>query len=255
MTLQILTIPCLADNYAYLAHDPTTGETAAVDVPEAAPIIKALENKGWTLSHILLTHHHWDHIEGLSHLLAAAPAKVVGAKADANRLPPLDIAVSEGNGFMFGGEECHVIDVSGHTVGHIAFHFPLSKIVFTGDSLMALGCGRVFEGTLPQMWQSLCKLAALPTDTVVCSGHEYTQANAKFALTVDPGNSALISRANAVDAARKKGQPTVPSTLKEEQETNPFLRASDPEIQANLGMSGADPRDVFAEIRTRKDRF
>ncbi len=255
MALQLLTIPCLSDNYAYLLHDPASGETAAVDVPEAGPMIKALENKGWTLSHILLTHHHWDHIEGLEKLLAAAPAQVVGAMADAGRLPPLDIAVSEGESFIFGGEECHVIDVSGHTVGHVAYHFPLSKIVLTGDSLMALGCGRVFEGTFPQMWASLCKLAALPEDTIVCSGHEYTQANAKFALTVDPGNLALISRAKTVDAARAKGLPTVPSTLKEELETNPFLRAGNAKIQANLGMSGADPGEVFAEIRRRKDRF
>jgi len=255
MALQILTIPCLSDNYAYLAHDPATGKTAAIDVPDAGPMIKALENNGWTLSHILLTHHHWDHIEGLAELLAAAPAQVVGAKADAKRLPPLDIAVSEGDSFMIGDEECHVIDVSGHTVGHIAFHASESKIVFTGDSLMALGCGRVFEGTYPQMWQSLSKIAALPEDTLVCSGHEYTQANAKFALTVDPGNSALISRAKAVSKARAKGQPTVPTTLKEELETNPFLRAADPEIQANLGMTGADPAAVFAEIRARKDRF
>ena len=255
MTLQLLTIPCLSDDYAYLVHDPTTGETAAVDVPEAGPMIDALKNNGWTLSHVLLTHHHWDHIEGLSELLAAAPAQVVGAKADAKRLPPLDLAVSEGDIFTIGGEDCHVMDVSGHTVGHIAFNIPESKFVFTGDSLMALGCGRVFEGTLPQMWASLCKLAALPEGTVVCSGHEYTQANAKFALTVDPGNLALISRAKAVDAARAKGLPTVPSTLREELETNPFLRAGDAEIQANLGMEGADPAAVFAEIRNRKDRF
>ena len=255
MTLQLLTIPCLSDNYAYLLHDPASGETAAVDVPEAGPMINALEAKGWTLSHVLLTHHHWDHIEGLSELLAAAPAQVVGAKADAKRLPPLDLAVSEGDIFRFGGEDCHILDVSGHTVGHIAFHLPVSKFVFTGDSLMALGCGRVFEGTFPQMWASLCKLAALPSDTVVCSGHEYTQANAKFALTVDPGNLALISRAKAVDEARAQGLPTVPSSLQEELETNPFLRADDAEIQANLGMSGADPAAVFAEIRSRKDRF
>ncbi len=255
MTLQLLTIPCLSDNYAYLLHDPVSGETAAVDVPEAGPMIKALEAKGWTLSHILLTHHHWDHIEGLDKLLAAAPAQVVGAKADAKRLPPLDLALSEGDHFRICGEDCHVIDVSGHTVGHIAFHAPASKFVFTGDSLMALGCGRVFEGTFAQMWGSLCKLAALPPETVVCSGHEYTQANAKFALTVDPGNSALISRAKAVDEARAKGLPTVPSTLREELETNPFLRAGDAGIQANLGMSGADPAAVFAEIRSRKDRF
>ncbi len=255
MTLQLLTIPCLSDNYAYLAHDPVTGETAAVDVPEAGPVINALKEHGWSLSHILLTHHHWDHIEGLEKLLAYAPAQVIGARADAARLPPLDRAVTEGDSFCIGDQDCHVIDVSGHTVGHLAYHIPMSKIVFTGDSLMALGCGRVFEGTFAQMWASLSKLAALPEETIVCSGHEYTLANARFALTVDSGNSALISRANAVKRAREEGRPTVPSGLKEELETNPFLRAADPEIQANLGMTGAQPEDVFAEIRTRKDRF
>ena len=255
MTLQIRTIPCLSDNYAYLAHDPDTGQTAAVDVPEAGPLLAALESEGWTLSHVILTHHHYDHIDGLADLLAAAPAKVIGAAADAHRLPALDMAVSEGDTISIGSQNGRVIDVSGHTLGHIAIHFPDSAAVFTADSLMALGCGRVFEGTKPQMWESLKKLAALPAETTVYSGHEYTQSNAKFALTVDPSNAALISRSAAVDAARAKGEPTVPSTLAEELATNPFLRANDPDIQAHLGMAGADPAEVFAEIRTRKDCF
>lgn len=255
MTLEILTIPCLSDNYAYLAHDPKTGQTAAVDIPETGPILQALRDTGWTLSHVLITHHHADHIDGLPELLAAAPAQVIGASADAHRLPPLDVAVSEGDTIVIGDQTGRVIDVSGHTIGHIAIHFPQSNAVFTADSLMALGCGRVFEGTKPQMWSSLQKLSALPPETIVYSGHEYTQSNAKFALTVDPSNPALISRATAVEAARAKGQPTVPSTLAEELATNPFLRATDPAIQAHLGMTGADPADVFAEIRTRKDCF
>lgn len=255
MTLQIETVPCLSDNYAFLAHDPATGETAVVDVPEAAPILKALEAKGWSATQVLLTHHHADHVQGLEELLAHHDAKVIGAAADVGRLPPLDIAVHEGDRVSIGDEEGEVFDVSGHTVGHIAFHFPQSAVVFTGDSLMALGCGRVFEGTKPQMWESLQKLAALPPGTTVCSGHEYTAANARFARTIDPDNSALISRSEAVEAARSKGQPTVPSTLSEELATNPFLRAADPDVQAHLGMTGADPADVFAEIRTRKDNF
>ncbi len=255
MTLQIETIPCLSDNYAYLAHDPDTGQTALVDVPEAGPILAALERNDWDLSHVLITHHHDDHTGGLAEVLENAPAKVIGAAADAHRLPPLDIAVEDGDTIIIGNATGHVIDVSGHTVGHIAFHFPESKAVFTADSLMALGCGRVFEGTMDQMWDSLSKLAALPPETTVYSGHEYTQANAKFALTVDPDNPALTSRAAAVDAAREKGHPTVPSKLSEELATNPFLRAADPAIQAHLGMEGADPADVFAEIRRRKDRF
>jgi len=255
MTLDILTIPCLSDNYAYLAHDSATGETALIDAPEAGPILAALDESGWTLSHVLITHHHADHVDGLSGILARHPATVIGAKADEHRLPDLDVSVTEGDTLTIGGETAHVIDVSGHTVGHIAFHFPQSGVVFTADSLMALGCGRVFEGTMEQMWKSLSKLAALPPETKIYSGHEYTAANARFALSIDPQNSDLISRSKAVDAARTENRSTVPSTLSEELATNPFLRASDPGLKAELGMSGASDAEVFAEIRTRKDNF
>jgi hydroxyacylglutathione hydrolase len=255
MALALLIIPCLTDNYAYLIHDEASGETAVVDVPEAAPIRDALKERGWTLSHILITHHHHDHIGGIAELLEVAPAKVVGCAADAHRLPPLDIAVSEGDSIQIGGEAGKVLDVSGHCQGHIAFHFPKSALAFTGDSLMALGCGRIFEGTPKQMWESLCKIAALPSDTTICSGHEYTASNAKFALTIDPDNQALISRAAEVDAARAKGQPTVPSQLSEELRTNPFLRANDGAIRAHLGMQSEPDVEVFTEIRSRKDRF
>ena len=255
MPLELLTIPCLSDNYAFLVHDPATGATALVDVPEAAPIAKALANKGWTLSHILLTHHHWDHVDGLAALLADHPAIVVGAATDAHRLPPLDIALSEGETIEIGSESATVIDVSGHTVGHIAYHFPDSALLFTADSLMALGCGRLFEGTPEMMFDSLSKLAALPPETTLCSGHEYTQSNAKFALTIEPENSALISRVGAIDTARAAGQPTVPSTLADELATNPFLRGHIPEVQTSVGLPGADPAVVFAEVRKRKDAF
>jgi len=255
MTLDILTIPCLSDNYAYLAHDSATGETALIDAPEAGPILAALDESGWTLSHVLITHHHADHVDGLSGILARHPATVIGAKADEHRLPDLDVSVTEGDTLTIGGETAHVIDVSGHTVGHIAFHFPQSGVVFTADSLMALGCGRVFEGTMEQMWKSLSKLAALPPETKIYSGHEYTAANARFALSIDPQNSDLISRSKAVDAARTENRPTVPSTLSEELATNPFLRASDRGLKAELGMSSASDAEVFAEIRTRKDNF
>lgn len=255
MALQLVTIPCLSDNYAYLIHDADSGQTAVVDVPEAGPILSALSDHGWTLSHILLTHHHNDHIDGVSDLLAEYSAEVIGAAADAHRLPPLHKSVREGDTVRIGSEDAHVLDVSGHTVGHIAFHFPDSELVFTADSLMALGCGRLFEGTPTQMHASLSKLAALPPETTVCSGHEYTETNAKFALTIDPDNPDLISRADAVRDARAENQPTVPSKLSEELATNPFLRADDPAIQAQLDMQGADPVAVFAEIRARKDRF
>lgn len=255
MTLHIETIPCLSDNYAYLAHDPDTAETAVIDVPEAAPILAALKAKGWTATQVLITHHHADHVQGLTELLAHHDAKVVGHAADTARLPPLDLAVHEGDSVSIGSQIGQVIDVSGHTVGHIAFYFPDSRVVFTADSLMALGCGRVFEGTMPQMWASLSKLAVLPPNTTVCSGHEYTAANARFAQTVDPENPALLDRIKAIEAARTVGKPTVPSLLSEELATNPFLRATDPVIQAHLGMTGATPEEVFAEIRTRKDNF
>lgn len=255
MSLQILTIPCRTDNYAYLAHDSATGATAVIDVPEAAPILDALARQGWQLSDVLITHHHGDHVEGLEEVLAQAPARVIGAAADAHRLPPLDIAVSEGDEVTIGSETGRVIDVSGHTVGHIAFHFPDSGAVFTADSLMALGCGRVFEGTPAQMHASLAKLAALPPETLIYSGHEYTKTNSAFARTVDPDNPRLAARTDEITRTRAAGQPTVPASLAEELETNPFLRAHDPAIRAHLGMAEATDIEVFAEIRSRKDRF
>ena len=255
MPLQIETIPCLSDNYAYLAHDPESGETALVDAPEAEPILTRLSETGWRLSHILVTHHHFDHVDAIGDVLAAHPAKVVGNAADQARLPKLDLALHDGDAVRIGGETGVMIDVSGHTIGHVAFHFPQSAVAFTADSLMALGCGRVFEGTKAQMHASLARLAALPPETLICSGHEYTQSNAAFALTVDPENTALKARAHAVAAARARGDATVPSLLSEELATNPFLRASDASLQAAIGMKGQDPVDVFAEIRTRKDNF
>lgn len=255
MPLDLVTIPCLSDNYAFLIHDAASGETAVIDVPEAAPILAALRQRGWTLSQILLTHHHADHIQGVAELRAATGARVAGNAADAHRLPPLDLALQEGQTVQVGAETGTVIDVSGHTLGHIAFHFPASALVFTADSLMACGCGRLFEGTGPQMWDSLSKLARLPPETLVCSGHEYTTSNARFAMSLEPDNQALISRVAAIADARDKGQPTVPSRLSEELATNPFLRASHPQMKARLGLSEATDAAVFTEIRARKDRF
>jgi len=255
MPLQLVTIPCRTDNYAFLLHDEGSGETALADAPEAAPIIAELDRRGWRLTEIWITHHHDDHVGGVEELRDRYGARVTGGEADAKRLPPLDRTVADGETFDFAGHEVHVMDVSGHTVGHIAFHVPDASAAFTGDSLMALGCGRLFEGTSPQMWQSLSKLADLPPETEICSGHEYTQANARFAKTIEPENEALMSRMREIDAARAEGRPTVPSTLETELETNPFLRAGLPEVQEALGMSGYAPSEVFAEIRARKDRF
>ncbi|APE42661.1 hydroxyacylglutathione hydrolase [Sulfitobacter alexandrii] len=255
MPFDLITVPCLSDNYAYLLHDRNTGETACIDVPEAGPIKAALEDHGWTLSQVWLTHHHWDHVDGLADLLADHHASVVGAAADAHRMPELNVRVKEGDTVKLGDLSARVIDVSGHTVGHIAFYVADAGAAFTADSLMALGCGRLFEGTPEQMWGSMQKLMELPPETTICSGHEYTASNAKFALTVDPENAALISRAKAVEDAREKGEPTVPSKLSTELETNPFLRPADPGIRATLGMPDASDSDVFAEIRKRKDDF
>jgi hydroxyacylglutathione hydrolase len=255
MPFDLITIPCLSDNYAYLLRDHTSGEVAAIDVPDAGPIKAALAERGWTLSQVWLTHHHWDHVDGLVDLLAEYPAQVVGAKADAHRLPDLDLAVSDGDKFKLGALEVQILDVSGHTINHIAFYVPDAHVCFTADSLMALGCGRLFEGTPAQMWASMQKLMALPPETTICSGHEYTASNAKFALTVDPQNTALISRSNDIDAARAVGKPTVPSSLSTELETNPFLRPANPGIRATLGMQTASDAEVFTEIRKRKDNF
>ncbi|MDO8881949.1 hydroxyacylglutathione hydrolase [Pseudotabrizicola sp.] len=255
MPLDLVTIPCLKDNYAFLIHDANSGATAVIDVPDAAPVLAALETRGWQLSDILITHHHDDHIAGVDALRAATGAKVWGAKADAHRLPRLDHALTEGDTVTIGAHGGTVFDVSGHTVGHIAFHFPGSGLVFTADSLMAAGCGRLFEGSPDVMWASLSKLAALPPETLVCSGHEYTLSNICFALSLEPDNPALISRFKRVTAAREDVRPTVPSTLSEELATNPFLRAAFPELKAAVGMAGASDAEVFTEIRKRKDRF
>ncbi|WP_300513578.1 hydroxyacylglutathione hydrolase [Aliiroseovarius sp.] len=255
MTLNLVTIPCREDNYAFLLHDTETGMTALADAPEAAPIRAELDMRGWNLTHILITHHHYDHVDGIEELRDAYAPQVIGAEADAHRLPQLDLAVSDGDTFTLGRHAARVMDVSGHTVGHIAFYIPEARVVFTGDSLMALGCGRLFEGSAPQMWDSLSKLAALPPETQVCSGHEYSAANAAFAVTIEPDNTALADRAADIGEAREMGIPTVPSALSLELATNPFLRAHLPEVKAGLGMEGATDAEVFAEIRARKDRF
>ena len=252
--LDLITVPCRTDNYAFLLHDSASGQTALVDAPEAAPIKAVLNAQGWQLTDILLTHHHDDHTAGVAELRGPG-VRVIGAAADAHRLPPLDLAVVTGDALTVCGEVVQVIDVSGHTIGHIAFHFPASGYAFTADSLMAMGCGRLFEGTAGQMWASLLKLRALPPETLICSGHEYTAANARFAATLESGNPALTSRIAAITAARAQGTPTVPSKLSDEIATNPFLRADVPALQAAVGMTGAAPAAVFAEVRRRKDKF
>lgn len=255
MPLTLVTVPCLADNYAYLVHDPATGSTAVVDVPDAAPILAALNTRGWTLTDILITHHHDDHIQGVATLRTATGARVTGAAADAHRLPRLDRAVAEGDTLAIGTVTAQVIDVPGHTIGHIAFYFPTDALLFTADSLMAGGCGRLFEGTPQHMHESLGKLAALPSHTSICSGHEYTASNLAFAATLEPANPDLILRTKAVHDARAKGLATVPSTLADELATNPYLRAHLPALKAAIGLPNASDTEAFAAIRKAKDRF
>jgi hydroxyacylglutathione hydrolase len=255
MAFELITVPCLSDNYAFLMHDPDDGTTLLVDVPEAAPILDVVNTKGWDITHVLLTHHHPDHVQGLPDILANHRPIVIGAMADANRLPDLDQPVSQDDRIAIGSAIGDVYDVSGHTIGHIAVHFAEQGIVFTADSLMALGCGRLFEGSAKLMWNSLNKLRALPDATIVCSGHEYTMANARFAMTVDPDNPVLLDRIARIEQARANGTPTVPSNLGEEKQTNPFLRPDDPAIRKHLGMLSATDAEVFGEIRSRKDSF
>ena len=248
MPLELVPVRCLTDNYAWLVHG--NGRTALVDAPEAAPILAELAARGWSLDQIALTHHHADHIQAVPELVAQTGAAVIGNAEDAARLPPLDHAVRPGERFALCGEEAEVIDVSGHTVGHVAFHLPGSAMVFTADSLMALGCGRLFEGDAAMMWASLSRLNALPAETLVCSGHDYCRGNGAFALSVDPGNVALRERLADTAAG---GRPCAPSTLAEERATNPFLRVA--ELADSLGLAGAPEAAVFAELRARKDRF
>lgn len=255
MPLQLVTVPCLQDNYAYLLHDPASKKTAVVDVPEVAPILKELVRREWLLSDILLTHHHADHIQGVEELRGVTQARVWGAEADRQRLPRLDWSLWEGDMVQVGRVNGTVIDVPGHTRGDIAFHFPSSGLAFTGDSLMSGGCGRLFEGTPDEMFASLSKLAALPPETLICSGHEYTASNLRFAATVEPANPALQARIAACEAARAAGQPTVPVPLETELATNPYLRCALPAVKAAVGMPDATEAAVFAELRARKDRF
>mgnify|MGYP001325265816 CR=1 FL=1 len=253
--MEIFQIPVLSDNYVYLLHDPTTGQTGAVDPAVAEPVLAALADKGWTLSHVLITHHHADHTGGNLELKSATGCRIVGARTDAARIPGIDIEVGDGDTFDLGAERARVFEVPGHTKGHIAFWFEDAKALFCGDTLFALGCGRMFEGTADQMWSSLQKFLALPDETLVYCAHEYTQANARFAVTVEPDNRQLLDRAATIDELRAKGVPTVPSTIGEERETNPFMRPNSSGLKRAIGLETADTVAVFAETRRRKDNF
>lgn len=246
--VELVSIRCLQNNYAYLIHGQ--GETVLIDAPEAAPILDALKTRGWSLDRIALTHHHPDHIQAVPELVEKTGATVIGNANDARRLPPLDLAVKPGDSLTLCGESAEVIDVSGHTIGHIAFHLPGSKLAFTADSLMAMGCGRLFEGDAPMMWDSLSRLNALPGDTRICSGHDYCASNGAFALSVDPDNQALKDR---LSGTKSGTLPCAPATLTVERATNPFLRVR--ELAGSIDATGAPDADVFARLRKMKDAF
>lgn len=252
--LEFHLFPCRKDNYGYLVHDPKTGATASIDAPDAKAVEAALSEKGWTLTDIFITHHHQDHTDGIAALKSASTCHVVGPTAEAERIAGLDQTVGEGDPLTFAGHEIAVLATPGHTLGHISYWFKDAGAAFVGDTLFALGCGRVFEGDNAMMWASLQKLMQLPPATEIYCGHEYTAANAAFALTIEPNNKALIARAKNIMALREADQPTVPSTLGEELETNPFLRPDSPDIRQNLNMAAASDGAVFAEIRERKNR-
>ena len=253
--LEIELFSCRSDNFGVLLHDPARGATASIDAPEEKPILDALARRGWTLSHIFTTHHHGDHVEANLALKERFGATIIGPAREALRIPGIDRKVDGGDSFDFAGRRVEVIATPGHTLGHICYHLPEERLLLAADTLFALGCGRIFEGTPEQMWGSLQTLAALPDETTVYFGHEYTLSNARFAITVDPENAALASRVAEIEALRAKGAFTAPTTIGLEKATNPFLRAADPAIRRHLGMEDASDAAVFAEIRARKDRF
>jgi hydroxyacylglutathione hydrolase len=255
VNVDIRLVPCLSDNYAVILRDPATEATAVIDAPEPQPIEKALDAEGWNLTHILVTHHHGDHVQGIPALKKKYGATVVGPRGEAAKIPTLDIEVGPADPVAVGGMIARVIETPGHTAGHIVYMFDAEKLLFAGDTLFALGCGRPFERPAPVLWASLLKLRDLPSDTQLYCGHEYTLANARFAVTADPKNAALSKRLAEIEKLRAAGKPTLPSTLADEVRTNPFLRADEPAVAEAVGMKGADPAAVFTELRERKNNF
>jgi len=252
--LQIHQFPCLSDNFGVLIHDASAGVTASIDAPETKAVRKALADTGWKLTHILTTHHHADHTDGNLDLKSETGCTIIGPRNEAAKIRGMDTAVGGGDVVTFGGTKVDVLDTPGHTAGHITYWIPSEKVAFVGDTLFAIGCGRVIEGTPQMMWASLERLIALPADTTIYCGHEYTLSNGKFALTIEPENEALQKRMKEVEALRAAGKPTLPTRMDLELATNPFLRPAVPAIRKRLGMEGRQDWEVFAEIRERKNR-
>jgi len=253
--LTILQLPVLNDNYIYLIHDPVSGETAAVDPAVAQPVLDVLEQNSWRLTCILNTHHHGDHVGGNLELKQKIGCTVIGGLSDRNRIPGIDRGVAEGDVITLGKHSASVISTPGHTSGHVVYHFAGDNTLFCGDTLFVMGCGRLFEGTVEQMWHSLQKLKALPAATNIYCAHEYTQTNGRFALTVEPDNRELQQRMDVINQLRANHQPTVPSTIEQELATNPFFREDSLALQETINMVNKKPVEVFAEVRRLKDNF
>lgn len=255
MAIEIEQFNCRSDNFGVLIHDRASGLSALIDAPEESTILAAIERTGWTPSMILTTHHHTDHVEANLALKERCGLKIIAPAREADRIPGVDQTVADGDVLDFADEQLRVIATPGHTAGHVSYYFAESDVVFTADTLFAMGCGRLFECPPATMHDSLSKLAALPPETIVYCGHEYTLSNARFAVSIDPTNNALAERLKRVEQLRAQGQATLPTTISEERATNPFLRCADPAIRANLNMTSATDAEVFAEIRKRKDNF
>ncbi|MCQ0987284.1 hydroxyacylglutathione hydrolase [Jiella marina] len=254
-SFEIRQFGCRSDNFGVLVHECESGTTISIDAPMEEPILATLEAEGWTLTHILTTHHHGDHVTANEALKARFRAEIIGPEKERMKIPGLDRTVSGGDTIDVGGVAVEVIDTPGHTLGEVSYHLPEAKALFAGDALFSLGCGRLFEGDAAMMWESLKRLRALPDATMLYCGHEYTATNAKCALSVDPDNIALQERAREVDELRLNGKPTLPVLLEREKKTNPFLRADDPDLMDAMGMPDADPADVFAAIRKKRDQY
>jgi hydroxyacylglutathione hydrolase len=253
--LEVHQYPTRSDNYGVLIHDAETEATAAIDAPDAEELLAALHEKGWVLTHILVTHHHHDHTAGNTIVKRMTGCTIIGPAMEAGSIPGIDIKVAEGDTIDVGNAKATVIETPGHTRGHVSYYLPEDEIVCVGDTLFSVGCGKLLEGDAKTMWASLQKLMILPPETKLYCGHEYTNANCRFALTVEPENAALKVRAAEAAELAAKGEPALPSTIGQELATNPFLRPSSPAIQKRLGMEGRELSEIFGEIRKRKDRF
>lgn len=251
---EIHQFPCLKDNYGVLVHDREGGVTLAIDAPDGAAVLAALDERGWDLTHILVTHHHADHIAGIPAVRAKTSCKVIGPKGEAARVPGLDQLVGEPDVLSLGSLKIAVLDTPGHTLGHVTYWIEQARVAFVGDTLFAMGCGRVLEGTPQMMWGSLSKIAALPRETSIYCGHEYTVSNAKFGLQIEPDNARLAARLAEAEAARAEGRATLPTRIDLELETNVFLRVDQPSIRKTTGLVNAEDWKVFADLRERKNR-